>query len=52
MLNLSGNDIGDKEAQYVAQVLCTNTVRKIFFFPTKYLLLCFNTDIEGAGSYM
>jgi Ran GTPase-activating protein (RanGAP) involved in mRNA processing and transport len=43
-LDLSQNEIGEKGAQHLAQVLQNNTVRKVFLSCTTYLSLCFDVD--------
>ncbi len=51
-LNLGCNCIGDGGAQHLAQALQNNRVRDVFFFPTTYSPLSFNTDTHHAQSFL
>lgn len=50
MLELDNNQIDDEGAQYFAQVLQNNTVRKVFLSCTTYLSLCFDVDTPCSYS--
>jgi hypothetical protein len=51
-LDLSGNYISDKGAQYLAHALQSNVVREVLYSSVTCKLLCFNTDTHHVASWM